>query len=159
MKGHRAQFFFRQSMTRKYIMFRSTLHPSDAPCVGEVFGCPQFERLSEGRRHGSNWWELATPWCLKRRMVFRALLTLRNFLQRLFTKRAVISWVLLNSWGVFFFQKNEGEFCWKDQFLLWHLYNVFFLVVTVNFLVGGAVLQILAHESSANSLRRLPSLR
>ena len=50
-KRDRAQFF-RQSMNRKCIMFRSTLHPIDAPCVGEVFGCPKFERLSEGRCHG-----------------------------------------------------------------------------------------------------------
>lgn len=158
-------------MTRKYIMFRSTPHPSDAPCVGEVFGCPQFERLSEGRRHGSNWGELATPWWNKTPHGFQGL-TPRNFLQRLLQiKKGPFLWwslIFLSQklsfveqlrCGFYFFQKNEGEFCWKDQSFLWHLYNFFFLVVTVNFLVGGAVLQILAHESSANSLRRLPSLR
>ena len=39
--------------------------------------------------------------------------------------------------GFYFLQKTEDEFCWKDQSFLWHLYNFFFLVVTVNFLVGG----------------------
>ena len=110
--------FFRQSMTRKYIMFRSTLHPIDAPCVGEVFGCPKFERLSEGRRHGSNWGELfwgafmlQPPWWNKTPHGFQGL-TLRNFLQCILPiKKGPSLWFMM----IIDFSFTKAEFCWTAE--------------------------------------------